>query len=200
MSDRPVTRPHYRLHNTTTRLREGMSDLRVTLPHGGRGYVGPPCHTAPSSLTTRQREGMSDLRVTLPHAGRGYVGPPSHTAPSSRRLGVCVAPLPGLCAVLARTYGRQAYGHPPRGRARSELLGSSACTDSCRGAAFRTARGPSTQYWLWICLCVASKIRSAARMDRQAVNRQTVAPNDNHYNYKTICCFMLGLVTCYYRQ
>ena len=165
LSDLPVTRPHHHIHNTTTRLREGMSDHRVTLPHGGRGYVGPPSHTAPPSSTTRQREGMSDLRVTLPHGGRGYVGPPSHTAPPSRRMDVCVASLLGLCTVLARTDGRQAYVRDPRGRARSELLGFSACTDLCRSAAFRTARGPSTHYWLWICLRVASTIRSAARMD-----------------------------------
>ena len=79
LSDRLVTRPHHR-YNTTIRQREGMSDHRVTLPHVGRGYVGPPCHTAPSPRTTRQvrvcrtseshcptgGEGTSDHRVTLP--------------------------------------------------------------------------------------------------------------------------------------
>ena len=68
-------------HNYATRTREGTSDLRVTLPHGKRGYVGPPRHTAPLSTATHFREGTSGHRVTLPHGWRGYVGPPRHTAP-----------------------------------------------------------------------------------------------------------------------
>ena len=81
-----ASQPRLNDHSDTIRSREGTSDHRVTLPHGRRGYVGPPRHTAPPSPATRFREGMSDRRVTLPHGGRGYVGPPRHTAPPSSTI------------------------------------------------------------------------------------------------------------------